>query len=231
MKLMSARDSARPAPLSTENRAPAIRAARSKSRMPSAAPRSQCGFGSKSNVLAARRGAALPGCPRRSCRPAPTRVRQVGQRQQQRLAADARASRRFTPSCLICCAAGTVGLLNGGRIEASAASALRDLVARRCSAARFEAFDARESAGAARSRAWRSLRARLSAIEPAVSGDRCGPRSMLSRTYAGSSMLPRECGYSTNTPAPPRAARAVRVHRVAVCPGMRAADRGTRGIL
>ena len=50
MKLISARSSRAPAPLSTANRAPDIRAARSKSRMPSAWPISQCGFGSKSNV-------------------------------------------------------------------------------------------------------------------------------------------------------------------------------------
>ena len=47
---MSARASRAPAPSSTENRAPDIRAARSKSRMPSAVPSSQCGFGVKSNA-------------------------------------------------------------------------------------------------------------------------------------------------------------------------------------
>ena len=50
MKLISARSSRAPAPISTEKRAPDIFAARSKSRIPSAAPMSQCGFGSKSNA-------------------------------------------------------------------------------------------------------------------------------------------------------------------------------------
>jgi hypothetical protein len=50
MKSMSARASRAPAPINTEKRAPDMRAARSKSRMPSAAPISQCGFGSKSNT-------------------------------------------------------------------------------------------------------------------------------------------------------------------------------------
>ena len=40
----------RPAPISTENRAPAIFVPRSKSMMPSAGPRSQCACGVKSNV-------------------------------------------------------------------------------------------------------------------------------------------------------------------------------------
>ena len=79
---MSARASRAPAPISTENRAPDMRAARSKSRMPSAVPSSQCGFGSKSNT---RRLAATAhflivlGAPsdRHAC------VRQVRQRQQE----------------------------------------------------------------------------------------------------------------------------------------------------
>ena len=44
MKLIRARSSRAPAPISTEKRAPDIFAARSKSRMPSAAPMSQCGL-------------------------------------------------------------------------------------------------------------------------------------------------------------------------------------------
>src|SRR5450830_921495 len=50
MKLISARESRAPAPIRTANRAPDIFAARSKSRIPSADPMSQCGFGSKSNA-------------------------------------------------------------------------------------------------------------------------------------------------------------------------------------
>src|SRR6266550_704145 len=50
MKLMSARDSRAPAPLNTVKRAPAILVPRSKSMMPSAGPRSQCGIGMKSNA-------------------------------------------------------------------------------------------------------------------------------------------------------------------------------------
>ena len=50
MKLMSARSSRAPAPSSTANRAPDIRAARSKSRMPSAVPTSQCGLGVNANA-------------------------------------------------------------------------------------------------------------------------------------------------------------------------------------
>ena len=50
MKLMSARASCAPAPISTVNRAPAIFVPRSKSMMPSAGPRSQCACGSKSNA-------------------------------------------------------------------------------------------------------------------------------------------------------------------------------------
>ena len=48
MKLISARASRAPAPVSTANRAPASLAARSKSSMPSAGPISQCGRGAKS---------------------------------------------------------------------------------------------------------------------------------------------------------------------------------------
>ncbi len=50
MKLISARASRAPAPSRTENRAPDIRVARSKSMMPSAGPSSQCGLGAKSNA-------------------------------------------------------------------------------------------------------------------------------------------------------------------------------------
>ena len=50
MKLISARASRAPAPRSTEKRAPDMRAARSKSRIPSAAPISQCGFGVNANA-------------------------------------------------------------------------------------------------------------------------------------------------------------------------------------
>ncbi len=50
MKLISARASRAPAPISTENLVPDIFVARSKSRIPSAGPRSQCAFGSKSKV-------------------------------------------------------------------------------------------------------------------------------------------------------------------------------------
>ena len=50
IKLISARSSRAPAPMYTANRAPLSLAARSRSRMPSASPISQCGFGSKSNV-------------------------------------------------------------------------------------------------------------------------------------------------------------------------------------
>ena len=50
MKLISARASRAPGAISTVNRAPAIFVPRSKSRMPSAGPRSQCGFGSKSSA-------------------------------------------------------------------------------------------------------------------------------------------------------------------------------------
>src|SRR5690606_31106795 len=50
MKLIRARASRAPAPDRTEKRAPDMRAARSKSRMPSAPPISQWGFGAKSNV-------------------------------------------------------------------------------------------------------------------------------------------------------------------------------------
>ena len=50
MKLISARSSRAPAPISTANRAPDILVARSKSMMPSAGPRSQCGFGAKSKA-------------------------------------------------------------------------------------------------------------------------------------------------------------------------------------
>ena len=50
MKLMSARPSLAPAPISTENRAPAIRVDRSKSRIPRSGPRSQCALTWKSNV-------------------------------------------------------------------------------------------------------------------------------------------------------------------------------------
>ena len=66
MKLMSARASRAPAPSSTEKRAPDIRVARSKSRMPSAGPRSQCGLRLEVERarLAVRGG--LPRCPRRS---------------------------------------------------------------------------------------------------------------------------------------------------------------------
>ena len=49
MKSMSARESRAPAPRRNAKRARAIFAARSKSRMPSAAPRSQCALGVKSN--------------------------------------------------------------------------------------------------------------------------------------------------------------------------------------
>ena len=49
MKLMSARASRAPAPISTEKRAPAIFVPRSKSMIPSAGPRSQCGCAVKSN--------------------------------------------------------------------------------------------------------------------------------------------------------------------------------------
>jgi hypothetical protein len=48
MKLMSARSSLAPGPLSTVKRAPEIFVPRSKSMMPSAGPRSQCAWGSKS---------------------------------------------------------------------------------------------------------------------------------------------------------------------------------------
>ena len=51
MKSMSARASRAPAPSSMANRDRAIFVARSKSRMPSAGPRSQCAFGAKSNVV------------------------------------------------------------------------------------------------------------------------------------------------------------------------------------
>ena len=50
MNVTSARSRAAPAPHRTANRAPEIFAARSKSRMPSAGPRSQCACGSKSNA-------------------------------------------------------------------------------------------------------------------------------------------------------------------------------------
>ena len=58
MNWTSARSSRAPAPQDTAKRAPEILAARSKSRMPSAGPRSQCAFGVEVEAAAARpRGA------------------------------------------------------------------------------------------------------------------------------------------------------------------------------
>ena len=50
MKLISARSSCAPAPISIAKRAPEIFVARSKSRMPSAGPRSQCGLRRRSRT-------------------------------------------------------------------------------------------------------------------------------------------------------------------------------------
>src|SRR5687767_13138624 len=52
MKLIKARSSCAPAPISTAKRAPEILVARSKSITPSCGPRSQCALGSKSNLRA-----------------------------------------------------------------------------------------------------------------------------------------------------------------------------------
>ena len=128
MKLMSARASRAPAPLSTENRAPAMRAARSKSRMPSAAPRSQCGFGTKSNrprLAAAPHFDVVGGG--RAVRHA--RVRQIGQHQQRLIALvlDGIDLNAELPDLL---RAGTVGVLDRRRVEALPLG-FRDLVARR----------------------------------------------------------------------------------------------------
>ncbi len=85
MKLISARSRRAPAPLSTANRAPEIFVARSKSMMPSAVPRSQCAFGSKSNARGSpwRRASAIV---RRGLPDRHAVVRQVGQRQQRGIA-------------------------------------------------------------------------------------------------------------------------------------------------
>ena len=100
MKLISARASRAPAPISTENRAAAILVPRSKSMMPSAGPRSQCACGVNVERRAACRGGALRRCRRRSCRPA--RSRAAGSAgPAARDCGAARASASSRSSCLI----------------------------------------------------------------------------------------------------------------------------------
>ena len=67
---MSARSSRAPAPLSTENRAPAIFVARSKSMMPSAGPEIPVRLRLEVERAQALRAVAPRGCPPRSSRPA-----------------------------------------------------------------------------------------------------------------------------------------------------------------
>ena len=102
MKLMSARDSRAPAPLRTANRAAEIFTARSKSMIPNAGPRSQCGCGSKSNA----RGSPCRRTSTLSAAVLPTGTLECG-----RFGSSSSAELRWysiastwMPSCLICCA-------------------------------------------------------------------------------------------------------------------------------
>ena len=74
MKLMSARSSCAPAPISTAKREPAIFVARSKSMMPSSVPSSQCAFGSKSKTRGSPHVRTTDISARRSSRPARCRA-------------------------------------------------------------------------------------------------------------------------------------------------------------
>ena len=155
MKLISARDSRAPAPLNTEKRAPAIFVARSKSRMPSAGPRSQCGCGSKSNA----RGSPWRRTSTLSAALLPTGTLACG-----RFGSTSSAGRRWCSTAsswnaelLDLLRPRAVGLLNRRRCRAPAASPARSRRPR-CSA-RASVLRARESAAAAPSRASRSPRA------------------------------------------------------------------------
>ena len=93
MKLASARSSRAPAPKCTTKRAPEILAARSKSRMPSASPISQCGRAGKSN----RGGSPQVLTQRLSCSDAPAGTESCG-----RLGIAASSSRSFRSAAAAC---------------------------------------------------------------------------------------------------------------------------------
>ena len=138
--------------------------ARSKSRMPSAGPRSQCGLRLEVERARRRRGAALPDVVRRALPDRHGRVRQVRQRHQQRACAAARPGRAAISSCLICCAARLVG--GEDRATRPAPAAWRARPRRRRRSARASAFELGDQPAPRALRASRAARARRPASRP-----------------------------------------------------------------
>ena len=184
MKLISARASRAPAPISTENLVPDIFVARSKSRIPSAGPRSQCAFGSKSKV----RGSPCRRTSTLSAALAPTRhagVRDVRQRHHQR-----RALRLDLIGLDLDLTDALRARLVGGEDAATrrAPGASRARLRRRRRSVRASALRAPGSAGAGAPRAWRAVRARRPHSRHAQSW-RCGSRRSVHGANPGRAWL------------------------------------------
>ena len=156
MKLISARDSRAPAPLSTENRAPAILRAALEVEDAERRRRDPSAAAARSRTRAARRGAALRRCRRRSCRPA--RSRAAGSAAISSACVALVLDRvELDAELLDLLRARAVRFLNRRRVLALPLRA-RDLVARRVLLA-LQPFELGNQRGGARSRAWRSPRA------------------------------------------------------------------------
>ena len=178
--------------------------ARSKSRMPSAGPRSQCGFGSKSNARGSpwrRTSDVVVGALAR-----PARSRAAGSAASSAApCAAARPDRAATSSCLICCAARLVGVEDVRRVLALPLRA-RDLVARGVLLA-LQSFDLAESAGAGALRASRAARARRPDRGRGCAGRRGRRRcdrgrsagSSIAKSYTVTAVFRRSDGYDPRT--------------------------------
>ena len=164
MKLISARASRAPAPLSTENRAPAILRRRARSRGCRAPGRDPSAPAAEVERRAARRRGAPRRCRRRSCPTGTLACGRFGSVSSSAGRAGARPRRAGRSSCLICCAARAVGLLNRRRCRAPAAWRARPR--RPTCSARASALRARGSAAAARVSSVASSSSALSGSRP-----------------------------------------------------------------
>ena len=187
MKLISARDSRAPAPLSTVKRAPAILRgalevddAERRARGPSAA------CGSKSNARGSPCAAHLD-VVRRALADRHAGVRQVRQRRAAPRRADARSSRAACPSCLICCA--RARFASWTRRGVLALALRRAISSPDVFCWRFRPSSSRNQPPA-RGLERRDLFERLVGIEPAVAQAGAHLFDVIANE-AGSSMLPR----------------------------------------